>query len=210
MAEMQQERETMRNSSRAAVAGVCFLATACLLVGDEPNTKETKYILTIPRLENVQQEDVDDTVNATTEAYNAAIGNLVSQLNGVKTNDDTTYAIYLLGALRARAAVWGLVKIIDFKAEHIDVKLRIARWGEYPAQEALSKIGSPSAPVVLEALGKEDNELRQKLMLMVLRDCYGKDVADFVLQKAAQSAPPEAKARYEKASAVMRSGNLTP
>ncbi len=61
-----------------------------------------------------------------------------------------------------------------------------------------------SVQPTLEALGKEDNELRRKLMVMVVLGSYGrKDISLLVLQKAASFAPEEAKAWYKKATDML-------
>jgi HEAT repeat protein len=188
---------------RLAVAAVCYLSAACVFAEGKSNMKVDEYLIALPRFEIVQREGADKAADGAIQAHYGAVANLIAQLRGAKTNDGKLYVIYLLGVLRAQAAVRDLVKIIDFKAERVDPKASIGRWGPYPAQEALSKIGLASVEPILQALGKEENDTRRKLMLMVLLDCYGKDVSRFVLEKAAHSAPAEAKAKYEKAISVM-------
>jgi len=187
----------------AFLIGVCCLAGGIILAAEDGNVKNTEYALVLPSFEAVPIKDADKAANDTMEAYNKAVKNLLTQLRESKTNTGKTYSIYLLGGLRAKEAVGDLVKIIDFKTEHVDPKDAIGRWGPYPAQEALSKIGSPSVEPMVKALGKEDNETRRKLMLMVLIDVLDKDVAQFVLQKASKAATETEKPQYEKATAML-------
>jgi hypothetical protein len=78
--------------------------------------------------------------------------------------------IYVLGELRdVRAAPW-LAEHIDFKAPRLDPAFRKARWGEYPAAEALTKIGPMALREISSKLPKDQTELRRKLMISVIRD----------------------------------------
>lgn len=186
-----------------SLIGVCCLAGGLILAAEDGDVKNTEYPLALPPFDAVPTNDADKAANDALKAYNNAIKNLRIQLQESKTNAGKTYSIYLLGGLRAKGAAGDLVKIIDFKAEHVDLKSRIGRWGLYPAQGALSKIGSPSVEPIVKTLGKEVNETRRKLMLMVLIDVLDKDVAQFVLQKASKAATEAEKPLYEKATTML-------
>ena len=110
------------------------------------------------------------------------------------------YCVYLLGELRADEAVPALLTLIDFEGvpDHNSNRRR-ARWGRYPASEALAKIGSPAVGPVTAALGDESGETRRKLMVRVLRDILGSDTANFVLQRAVDSANGTKAANYKQA-----------
>lgn len=194
----------MSSLARVAATAACFLSAACAFAGGKPNIKGEEHVIVIPEFEDVQREQADKAADAVIDAYDETVANLRAQLRRAKTDEGRTYAAYLLGTLRAQAAVRDLLQIIDFTAGHVDPKDKIGRWGPYPAQEALSKIGLASVDPILEALGKEDNELRRKLMVMVLLGCYArKDVSLYVLEKTARSAPEQAKGRYKKATDLL-------
>jgi hypothetical protein len=114
------------------------------------------------------------------------ITNLVNQLRqGHLTNDNKTLAIFLLGTFRPTDtnSIEVLIENIDFRASKIDPLLGPARWGFYPAQEALIKIGSPTVNPILNHLPNETNELRLHLMCEVLRHVEGKEAAHSQIKK---------------------------
>jgi hypothetical protein len=194
----------MSGLTRVAATAVFFVGVAWASSGGTSNVKGDEQFFAVPDFEKVRQDEADKAAEAVTTSYDEIVANLRAQLRQAKTDDGRTYAAYLLGTLRAQAAVRDLLEVIDFPAGHLDPRDRIGRWGSYPAQDALSKIGVASVQPTLEALGKEDNELRRKLMVMVVLGSYGrKDISLLVLQKAASFAPEEAKARYKKATDML-------
>ena len=182
---------------------MCFFGAVCAFAGDKSNPKSNDYVIALPQFGDVPIAEGDKAADAAVQAYDDAVANLLSQLRGAKTNNQKTLAIYVLGSLRAKAAIFDLVKMIDFQADRGGLATRTGRWGPYPAQDALSKIGDPAVSPILDALGNEDNKLRRQLMVMVLDDCYGTDVSIFVLKKRAESAPEQVRARYEKAISMI-------
>jgi hypothetical protein len=98
--------------------------------------------------------------------------NLVSQIrHGNLSNDNKTLAIYLLGTFHPKDtnSIEALVECIDFRASRFDPKTRISRWGEYPAEEALTRIGGPVINPILAHLPTETKQLRRHLMCEVLK-----------------------------------------
>jgi len=105
------------------------------------------------------------------------ITNLVNQLRyGQLDNDNKVLAIWLLGELHPIDAnsIDVLIEYVDLKATKLDPKTRIRRWGDYPAEEALIKIGMPTVNHILNHLSTETNELRRHLMCVVLVEVEGK------------------------------------
>ena len=168
------------------------------------------YLLGIPRHDWPAYLAADEEVRATVAAYDKAVADLLRAAARSAGSDARIYIFYLLGELRAEAAVPTLVTAIDFEPVDADysesVRSRQARLGPYPAQEALVKIGSPAVGPIVAALGKEDGATRRELMVGVLREVLGRGVAEFALQKALESAPPAEKARYEQAKALLKAG----
>jgi hypothetical protein len=100
--------------------------------------------------------------------------------------DSKTCAIYLLGELHPRdiSSIHALVENIDFAASRRDIGLTIGRWGTYPAQEALAKIGMPAVYVILRVyLPTENNQLRRHLMCSVLQGVLGKDLGTIAIKQ---------------------------
>ncbi|HEX4122039.1 MAG TPA: hypothetical protein VH619_15580 [Verrucomicrobiae bacterium] len=123
-------------------------------------------------------------------------GNLDSQLQyGHLNNGSKVLAIYLLGSLRTLdlQSINILIENIDFKAEKFDrllkTRISVIRWGLYPAQEALIKIGKPTIAPISNHLPIETNELRRRLLCDVLRKVEGSQSAQAqVRQKLAETA----------------------
>ncbi len=108
---------------------------------------------------------------------------LVRQLgDATVSNEGKVYAIYLLGQLRAAPAVTVLLEHLDLRANKTDPAGGIGRWGTYPAQEALVKIGTPAVNMILDKLPLEGNQVRRQLMCAVISDAVGKKVADAMLR----------------------------
>jgi hypothetical protein len=94
-------------------------------------------------------------------------------------------AFYLLGELRPQDAnaIELLIDNIDFRAPKLDPALGPARWGFYPAQQALMKIGKPVVSPILNHLPNETNELRMRLLCQVIHNIEGKESAQREIKK---------------------------
>ena len=83
-------------------------------------------------------------------------------------------AIYLAGLDRMERTAADLARVIDFKGDPVEiVKGSMPLWGEFPAAEAMEKIGAPSTGPLLELLGATDQPMRRDLALSVLREVDG-------------------------------------
>jgi hypothetical protein len=108
------------------------------------------------------------------------ITNLANEIQQGNISDEKrVLGIWLLGSLRPNDtnSVEVLIKYIDLRASRFDPKTRIRRWGDYPAEEALIKIGEPTVNPLLSYLPNEINGLRRHLMCEVLRRVEGKENA---------------------------------
>ena len=147
--------------------------------------QDKKYQLEIPSFKLLDATTTEKRVGETITAYNDAIRDIVNQLNqNGLSNEAKVYCIYLLGQLHAAEGVSVLIDKIETEANKVDPKDRIGRWGKYPAQEALAKIGKSAANAILEKLGQENNELRRNLMVLVIIDVEGKEIGKIRIQKA--------------------------
>lgn len=162
------------------------------------------YVVTIPDFRARPSEQMDGVVNNAVKSYHDIGNDLAGQLGESGLDPESkTYAIYLAGQLHAVGAVSILIANIDFKATKVDPKGGIGRWGMYPAQEALSKIGSPSVNMILDLLADESQELRRKLMCFVISDVHGKDLAKMLVKGRYEGErDPAKKARLDDALKV--------
>ena len=153
-------------------------------------------------LGNIPYIDASDRVNIIVNQNRKVIATLV---DGMRLNDyspdSKVCIIYLLGELRPNEmnAIQVLVDNIDFVAQQSDPGPKTRRWGMYPAQEALSKIGMPAVKVILDtALPEESNQHRLNLMSAVLQDVLGKEIAIIIVdQRMEKELNPLRKVNYE-------------
>jgi hypothetical protein len=80
-------------------------------------------------------------------------------------------------------AIEVLIESIDFKAVFRDYNLDVSRWGMYPAQEALIKIGRPTVNPIMAHLLVETDELRRHLMCEVLRRVDSRESVQIEIRK---------------------------
>ena len=167
------------------------------------NTKE--YATKIPDFGAPPSESMSKGVDHVVDTYHEMVAEVMSQLSQDNlSNEGKVYAIYLLGQLRATKSVPILIENIDLVAPRVDTKGAIGRWGMYPAQEALSKIGKPAVNMIVDMLPDEKNELRRKLMCFVLADVDGAEVAKFNLSRAlATESEPVRKGNLQSAQMIL-------
>jgi hypothetical protein len=142
-----------------------------------------------PDFEQLSYQAANDAVNSESDLITVKktkvicpeyIANLVKQLRrGHLSNDNKSIAIYFLGSFRPNDtdSIEILIENIDFRASRLDPKTDLTRWGKYPAEEALIKIGKPVVAPILDYLPNETNKLRRHLMCEVLRKVEGKEAA---------------------------------
>ncbi|MDZ4821229.1 MAG: hypothetical protein SGJ20_19890 [Planctomycetota bacterium] len=142
-----------------------------------------KYNVVVPDFTKAKYPESDEAVNDVRDAYANITKDLLSQLKESKlTAEQQCYVIYLLGELRAENSVVELVKRIDFRAPVADPGrnwgAQRSRWHEYPAVEALEKIGRHSAHAILDAARQPQSELRQQKMAQTLKSLSGVELAN--------------------------------
>ena len=154
------------------VAGLCMFFVL-LARAEEKTTMPPKTDLT-----QVTPEERDEVTNRLAHERHQLIGDLMNQLDALRKGDakGKEHIIYLLGTYGATEAVKLLTDMIDFKATIVDPRVRIGRWGLYPAQEALVKIGKPAANEVLRRIASEADPTRRKLMCIVIEAVEGEKV----------------------------------
>jgi hypothetical protein len=129
------------------------------------------------------------------------VSGLVNQLRQVKLTDEKkVLVIYLLGIAGPKDAdsVEVLIENIDLKAPRMDMAYDIPRWGPYPAQDALVRIGVPAIDPILRHLPDEGNELRRHLMCGVLKSVEHKETAiDQLKQRLTLESNPKKQTNLE-------------
>ncbi len=125
------------------------------------------------------RDSSSDAANLIVSDYSDLVAGLVQQIKDEKggSPDGKLHAIYVLGELRAAAATLPLISLIATEAIYQDMKSKRARWGQYPAAEALVKIGNPVIQPVLNQLAQEPDQKRKDLLCSVIVQVEGKDVA---------------------------------
>ncbi len=173
--------------------------------GDNTMSNAKEYVTKLPDFRVQSAEETDKAVDQVVKTYHDALANVIGQLrDGNLANEGKVHAIYLLGQLRATASVAVLIDNIDLKARKVDPKGGIGRWGMYPAQEALAKIGNPAVNMILDKLPAEKVELRRKLMCFVLSDVEGKNFSRLLLKLRLEEEKDQAKrGNWERALAVL-------
>lgn len=168
---------------------------------------DTEFVTKIPDLGAPASKIMSSEIDLAAQSYNDVVAYLLRQLRqaGVSA-DGKVYAVYLLGQWRAAAAVSTLIENISMTAPQSDPRLGIARWGTYPAQEALSRIGSPAVNMIVEKLPTEQGQLRRKLMCSVIYDVEGKTTGQLILQsKIADEGPGTRKINLQEALNILNS-----
>ena len=165
------------------------------------------YLMIIPAFDAAHGR-ADEAAEAIVKVFGGATADLIEQVEARCDNEAVLQSAIFLG-IAPKVAVPSLLAAIDFKAGRSD-NYRAGQpcWGLYPAKEALVKIGGPAVAPITAALGGEEDANRRKLMVGVLRDALGSDVAESVLKKAADSSPDIKKANYDQARRELNAGGL--
>ncbi|MCP4250651.1 MAG: hypothetical protein GY778_26720 [bacterium] len=162
---------------------------------------QREHTITLPGFGPGPSEEISAAVNSAVESHMGLMVDLRSELERDGLADEgKVYAIYLAGELRAVPCVTDLVERIDFKAPFVDPKIAHGRWGMYPAQEALVKIGQPAVNMILDVLPDEADPARRDLMCRVLADVDGPDVAQFILERVHAAESDQRKERNLQAA----------
>jgi len=153
-----------------------FFVLAIAHADENSDMKAKQFVISVPAFKQ-NGVGLDASVNNAVHAYYDAVDEILRQMRQENlSNEGKVYCAYLLGELRAAKAISILLKNIDLKAEKIDPKIAGVRWNVYPAQDALAKIGMPAVHMILDRLGKEENEDRRKLMCRVIAKVEGKEI----------------------------------
>lgn len=141
-----------RTTKTVFIVALAFLS--CLILG-AGNKMGKVHQLLVPDYSAVPEDQADKMTNELLVAFNGAAGDLIAQLDGRPglSNRAKVLIIYSLGGLRALRATWVLIENMNLVAERMDIKGGIARWGRYPAREALVKIGRYASRGIISIVG---------------------------------------------------------
>jgi len=167
---------------------ILFLVAFCTVSAQTNKAPDySSAVAIVSNLGKMPYIDASDAVNEIAGLNRELVARLVEEIRQSDFPPDSKLcAIYLLGQLRPKDinATQVLVDNIDFVAQQQDRRLNIARWGMYPAEEALGKIGMPAVEVILDIyLPKESNQLRLNLMCAVLQDVLGKEIGVTIVKQ---------------------------
>jgi hypothetical protein len=162
-----------------------------------------------PRTPNTAVEWKNE-VRRLAEVRSQFIGDLLKRLPNERDPVKKSAIIYLLGEYRASETSAQLVNMIGFegaKASNESEQKRLPLWGEFPAYEALVKIGSPTAREVIKKLETTTDSTARNLGASVIRAIYGREIGVVVLAKARDNQTNEIKtANLNIAIEIVRTG----
>jgi len=149
-----------------------------------------------------------DVENSRLDIYGLLMQFMLSNDHEVKC-----YGAYLLGVYRFDSGVIELnrhLKLKNTRPYDHDHGTYSAFWGEYPAAEALVRMGDPS--LLVKNLEDSDDKLIRKLSLWVLYFQFrkDKDLVGIILQKAlAKQENPKKKTRLSVALQTLKSTDIS-
>lgn len=168
---------------------------------------QNEYKLQIPSFHATSQ-GTSNAIDQAVAKHRELVSDLKKELtSGALSDEGKLYVIYFLGELRAADATSVLLENIDFVTPFVDKKGGIGRWGMYPAQEALVKVGTPALNMIVDKLPIEPKEERRQLMCTVMADVIGPATAIFMLQQAAAIEADKAR-KANLDDAIARLGKL--
>ncbi|MHC4260118.1 MAG: HEAT repeat domain-containing protein [Planctomycetota bacterium] len=113
----------------------------------DPNGKEHE-------IEWALRDETDEMVDKIVRTQYETVSELIMAIAEPNVaNMRKVKIIYALGELRAYHATSILIKNINLVAERPDIRVGIGRWGQYPAREALVKIGPYASRMIMEIIG---------------------------------------------------------
>ena len=122
---------------------------------------------------------------------------LIGQFDVAQADDVRCDIAYALGLYRMEGAVGALSRHIKLRSA---MHRRRPLGGEYPAVDALGRIGNPAIPEMIKNIENSDDPQVQELSLRVIRYVEGAEVCKFVLQLAIdKQADKEKKGRLSSA-----------
>lgn len=182
------------------------LLAGCLLSGMTVSLDRAKGQSAMPdseiaqlmsQLDSLDEKAQMSLLSRVDEQRNQLLTLLVRYLDTSPSKNVQAAAIYIIGRHRFSEGTTELVRHIDFDAGERMRSASLPLWDQYPAMEALIRIGLPSIQPTIELLATDSNELRRSLATKVIRYVEGPEVAKFVLDRA-----------YEKESDPKRRANL--
>lgn len=186
------------------------MVATVVAIGQEPGT--TICATNPPDFINLSYDAASDAVNSEAMAIAGSkwkkicpeyITNLAQDIQSKNLeNDKKVLAVYLLGILQPTDtnAIQVLIENISLVATRYDKGFHGMRWGYYPAEEALERVGKPSFPLIFRHLLTETNEPNRRLMCEILVNVEGKEAAQNQIKQKIDSASDSAtKANLELA-----------
>ncbi len=184
----------MKKAVKTLIGLMIFSSAIFLYGGGDAKKSGTEYSIRVDQYSKLTRLESDKATEQLLKTHADVAGDLIGQLQQNPSAETKVYLIYLLGQIRDVRAVGVLTDNIDHKAPKLDLASRIARWGDYPAAEALANIGIMSIQEIAVRLPKEQPELRRKLMVTVIRDTFGERLGRLYLDElAAEQKTDEAK-----------------
>jgi hypothetical protein len=146
------------------------------------------------------EAEMDEEINRFARQKLALVQDLISLLRETRRSSVRVRACYLLGELRDPRATRALADHLLLEADVPAAITKRPRWGPFPCQEALIKIGKPVESQLMKILADPSRaEAMKAAALHVLQSIEGWRGAVYVLEQELEGADSAAREGLEKA-----------
>ncbi len=138
---------------------------------------------------------------------------LIAHLRGAPPKQTKIAIVYLMGMYRMEGAVRDLATMIDFHDDEAGISKHLPLWDEWPAAQALARIGGRAAPEMVHNLATSDTPKVRELSAVVLRVVMGAGPAKEAVSEAIAAERGEknniAAARLEASIPLLNPAHVT-
>ena len=166
--------------------GAAFISTLTEARAHSTRVTMLDRVAALKSLGSLSREQIEQAATDITHEDLKLVASLAAQLtNPASTNEVKCYAAYLLGGLNYRDSVPPLLANINLKSTKISTDFAIPLWFDFPAVEALSRLGSFGVAGVLELLKTtNDADVRARSLEVLKSTLKYPGVAEVILRDA--------------------------
>ena len=189
----------------AALVGAITAAHA-----DSTDADVLKKDAALMNLSSLSREQMDQVAADTMHEELRLVASLAAQLtNSASTNEVKCYAAYLLGGLHYRESVPPLLANINLKPGRGVTDFAIPLWFDFPAVEALSRLGNFGVDGALDLLKTTDDPSVRARSIEVLRGTLTYPGVAEVILKDALARETDADVRHHFQLAIVANKDMT-
>ena len=189
------------------IAGTLPIGVSAFIEGDDMTNSTTRNVVTKLRsLKEMTPEEKEALLSSLGREWQQVEGVLVTNLGS--EDDETRFcSAYLLGLYRYSYAAGSLARKITMENTKLKDNERMARWQQYPAVEALIRIGKPSVPAMLRNLESSSDKHVRGLSARVIFYVEGAQIGRLIVENAiAKEDDPVKKKNLEEALPLIKGG----